>query len=74
MTYSQYPTWTKYAQASVESDPYSTADSRQNDGYIHLSTAEQVPTTVGQFFNTTKQVLLYVIRFCSGVAAIGPAI
>lgn len=34
----------------------------QKDGFIHLSTASQVPSTVGRFFSSSPQITLLKIR------------
>ncbi|CCG84800.1 protein of unknown function [Taphrina deformans PYCC 5710] len=44
------------------------SDLDKNDGFIHLSTREQVPGTVGRFFKQDTQITLLKIR-TSDIAA-----
>jgi uncharacterized protein (DUF952 family) len=39
------------------------SDLDRNDGYIHLSTAEQVPSTADKFFSDCTEMWLFKIRY-----------
>ncbi|KAF1951342.1 hypothetical protein CC80DRAFT_575514 [Byssothecium circinans] len=39
------------------------SDLDRNDGYIHLSTSEQVPSTADKFFSDSTELWLFKIRY-----------
>ncbi|KAH6655464.1 hypothetical protein BKA67DRAFT_657402 [Truncatella angustata] len=44
-------------------DRYPLSDLDKNDGFVHLSTADQIPTTLSLFFKETANVWVLKLRF-----------
>ncbi|BFZ54951.1 hypothetical protein PYCC9005_001989 [Savitreella phatthalungensis] len=62
MSYEQYTFAYKIGESFPSETPLPVSELDRKDGFIHMSTADQVPGTVGRFFKGVKKVTLIKVR------------